>query len=736
MLIESNGSKAFKACLEKRDFEAFEKHDFFGGYSSVKSGTVRRLLEKLLIQFDENDLDIQEKFYLLLDKIIDGICSFNYARELSDNNYYKFKSVNQINDCLLGKFTLFAKLDNPLEEIELFVRKFIKAFGQNKSFFSECYQNVLVLFNEYRKSHTIDYNSSIGFYNSLLNKQRNDFVKKEKELLISNLTLILPYAERKEKSRIVGAKIKKFDNFIKRKKFIELGVSEDELRREFVGFCGYLNSLKELRQENLVLTQEQCDLMVEEFFESTLSAERVFSICDGVTVELARFIYDKFTQIKIKYLDKISVTKNELSGLDLGYNYNNYKIVSKDRYYDNLYQMFLHLTEEDAECLLREKNNFIFSLLFFVDYDRSLSVENVIAILKNYLRIVRDFGETPNTYFGLPFDKLLTYGLAYENANDFVMQALGIDVVKKIIFGGGMTSKNSDDYLQVYLKMLKRDKTSVPPVTGEFDKYYYESARDADSSRLLIGKICDASCVGPDADVILFKERETDEVVARSICFRRGNFVILAPIYGKNSDTTEFYNPKLISAIAMSMLNKATEALDSLAYIFISDPVEILEGYYDDYDDNCLYEDYPHADLFARKYLLGSRTVNVELNPNEGCYQYYDTVREKVRSKKNISSSDLNRLMVLSILFPQDKYYIKEKLLSYKALDIDDYDDVYLGQDWAIMIKDGKVVNSIVLPVSCDRQFEEICKVSNYLNSVLITHDVYEDIYNGKVGSR
>lgn len=724
-------------CLRKKDFDSLLTLDGFCDAYSLRGSTAKRLVEKIFFDFDEDDLDTQEKFYLFLDRIIDGICQVNFK---DYRKTFQFTDVNQINDFILKEFKNNKELDNILAED--LADSLIDKIVQDDNYFDECFRNVLLLLEEYKATGKILKDSSIDFYNELLNRQRNNCITNEKSHIIKQLCKNLPYTKRKETSRIIGAKIKKIDELFKNHDYGELGLSEGMIREVLKDFSVYLSSLKDIKKENITISQEQSEMFTQAFLDGNLSVEIIQDICPEISVKVANIIFDKYTQVKMIYLPLVSVSKEDLVDLKLGYNYNNYKIVSKDLYYKNISNMLYNIEENDALALIEEADNnkYIFLLVFFINYFRELNVNNVVAILKNYSRIMRDFGEhtEEKNVLGLSFDKLFTLGNAYNHADDFTISVLGFDIVNRII-KDNVTGNDPQDYLKVYLEMLARDKVYIPPVSGEFGNYYYESAHDSDCERLMIGKNRSGSCVGiggagqhtflealtgDEADVIIFKDKNTHEFMARSIVFRAGNYVVLAPIYDREYTAQELYKPELLSEIASQMLNKAREAGDNLDYVFVTHNIIDLDKYFEVFEDDELYDYFPHADLEYCKYLIGTKyDNNVILKPREVMLSSYDTVRDKVRFKDDITNNDLNKIRALDVLF-MDKYLREDKMRNFEFIDKDDFDELFLGQDWYVGIKNRKIADKKILPINSERQQNEIL----VLCERLISHGIVESI--------
>ena len=732
--------KELIACLKKKDFESLLTLDGFCDAYSLRGSTAKRLVEKIFFDFDEDDLDTQEKFYLFLDRIIDGICQVKYK------NYRKnwdFTDVNQINDFILNE------LKENYDELDDFVSEdlthsLIDKIVQDYNYFDDCFENILLLLEEYKATGKISEKNSIDFYNELLNRQRNNCITDEKSHIIKQLCNNLPYTKRKETSRIIGAKIKKIDEIFKNHEYEKIGVSEEKIREELKDFSAYLSSLKDIKKENIIISQEHGEMLTQSFLDGNLTVEAIQNICPGLSVKGASIIFDKYTQKKMKYLSLVNISQADLANLKLGYNYNNYKIVSKDLYYKNISNMLYSVEEKDALKLIEEadSNKYIFLLVFFINYFQDLNEKSVVAIIKNYSRIMRDFGELSDdkNILGLSFDKLYSLSEAYNHADDFTISVLGFGIVDRII-KDNVTSNDPQAYLKVYLEMLARDKVYIPPVSGEFGSYYYESAHDSDCERLMIGKNHQGSCIGiggagqfaflealtgKTADVIIFKDKNTHEFMARSMVFRAGNYVVLAPIYDREYTAQELYRPELLSEIASQMLNKSREAGDNLDYVFATHSIVDLDEYFEVFEDDELHDAFPHADLEYYKYLIGTKydERNVSLNPDEVMMSSYDTIRDKVRFKDEVTNNDLNKIRALDVLFMKDKYLREDKMRNFEFIDKDDFDELFVGQDWYVGIKNGRIVDKKILPVNSERQQNEIM----ILCKSLISHGIVESI--------
>lgn len=729
----------FLDCIKKRDFVSFQSLSCFMDFSSVRGLTARKLLEKILFDFDENNLDFQEKMYYLLDKIIDGLAQISYEKY---RKFLKIRNVNEIDDIVLG---CFQEANEELDSSRCFsllrelTNNLVNDVAKDDSYFDECYRNILQLFGEYQEKGKVSKSLSIDFYNELLNRQRNYFISEEKFELISKLCNELPYSERKQKSRIVSAKLKKMNVLLKNNDYSKIGVSQDELRKSIENFAEYFSSLKDIKKEGLVITDKQVSLMNEKFLDGSLDISDIHDLCPGISVKSANIIYDKYNQVKLKYLSYVQVGEDDLPELDLGYNYNNYKIVSKDKYYDNLVKLFSNISEEDAEKILvsAESNIEIFLLVLFVDYFSTLDIKSVISILKNYSKVIDKLGVDgldKNVFLGIPFEKLYFLSKAYESADDITIAVLGEEVVEKIVSSVGTTSKNPKDYVDIYLKMLCRGDNFIPVISGEYNNCYYESGCDSDVERLLIGKNCEYSCIGPGgagdytflscltgcaSDVILFKEKNNDDFAARCLIFRTGNYVVLAPIYGADGIENNFYNKELLLDISKKIFSAAELKNDNIEYVLLAYAENNLDEEFPLLVDAAIREEFPHADMYDKYFVIGNRNnkENVQLESSVPMLASYNRKYKSVKHGYDVTNSDYNRIRALDILMSQNTFDIEDLIKNFSFVDKNKFDDIYLGQDWYVALKDEKIAENIFLPTSRLAQEEEVLKLCKSLQN-------------------
>lgn len=726
-------------------FEELENMSYFSS-AKITGKTAARLTKTLSYHFDEDDENIQERLYCRLDKIMDGVAKQKFAR---DKRYFRFRSINQINDYLLKEFERIDEYNQ-----EYYFKKISSMINQkicDETYYNTCLEKIKSFYDYYHNQKTLPRELTTNFYNQILNKQEETYIKKSKTGMTKKLTRTLPYTSKKERGRIIGAKLKKIDSLLANRNYQDLGTTEYELKKLIENYDEEINHVRKIRKEQFYLTKEDLNKINEKFISGRLAEETLEEILPNTSEEVRAIILNKYTIIKTKFLNNISITEEDLTPLDLGYHYSNFKIGTVNDTCRTIANIISNITEEDAEDILfnRAIPKEILELLPLVGHIDGFNTEKMIVVLRSFPTVMnhmRKEGLLPEDTIDSAlshFFKFLTIAEAYSSADDITISALGNDVISQIRFSDKQTSKNPLDYLNVYEGMLAREYTFIPRVEGEFENYYYESANDVDRERLLIGKKCSYSCIGPggagedaylqaltghNADVIIITDKNTDEFIARSLCFRKGNYVVLAPIHGVRGIEESLYKPEFISEIGRQMINQALESKDTLEYVFLSPDGRILDDYFPIIEDSYLMDPFPHADLDEMAYLIASTKAlkDVEIDSTIPMPIIYKTKREPVRGKDEASNADLTRLKALDILLTEDNEIREEKERNFEPVDKENYDDIYMGQDWYVAIKEGKIIEEVILPTGLETQVTEL----SVLNEKLMALNMIEESIN------
>lgn len=728
-------------------FEELENLPYFSS-TKIKAKTAAKLAEILSYHFDEDDENNQERLYYRLDKIMDGVAKQRFIR---DKRYFRFRSLNQINEYILKEFE---KIDEYNQEY--YLKKISNVLSQkisDKNYDDIFMEKIKSLYAYYHSNGSLPKELTTDFYNQILNKQEETYTKSSKRDMIEKLTKTLPYTKKKEKGRRVGAKLKKIDSLLAKRNYQELGTTEDKLKQLIETYNDDINKVRKIRKEGFYLTKEQLNRINEYFITGSLTEDTLRKILPDASDEVRTIILKKYTLIKAQFLNNVSVTEQELPILDLGYHYNNFKIGTMKNTYTSIINIITTVSEEEAQDILFNKEipGEMLELLPLLGHLDDFNTEEMIVLLRNYPMVLNHMRKetltksiTLNSALSHFFD-FSTIAAAYDSADDITISILGKEIIEQIRFSDKQTSKNPVDYLNVYEGMLAREYTFIPRVEGEFENYHYESGNDTDRTRLLIGKKCNFSCIGPggagdkayyqaltghNADVIIITDKNTNEFVARSICFRKGNYVVLAPIQGIRGIEESLYQPKFISEIGNQMIKQSLEKKDTLEYIFLSPDGRFLDDYFPIIENNYLIDPFPHADLDEIAYLITSTKdpENVEINSTIPMPIIYKTKREKVKGKKEATNADLTKIKALDILLTDEVTIREEKKRNFEPVNKEDYDDVYIGQDWYITIKKGKIVDEIVLPTEQEAQVKEMAALKEYLTSLNMLEEISENV--------
>ena len=312
--------------------------------------------------------------------------------------------------------------------------------------------------------------------------------------------------------------------------------------------------------------------------------------------------------------------------------------------------------------------------------------------------------------------RIIELSEAYKCADNKSIAILGEKNITTIL-QDNFTSCNPHDYIKLYLEMLSRSESSIPPLNGEFNDYTYESGNYS-IDRLLIGKYSYQSCIGiksageeayklavnsKDADVLLMRDKYNHQVVGRSLIFRRGNFLILGPIMGVRNINDILYNEDFLLHIGNEFLDKTIENNDNIQYVLITLPIVIERKCLSlpVIDNKKICKKLPHSDIYSRALIIASNKKKINLRPSKKIKKIYLKNREPIQLKETNYELDILRIETLARL---QKNNPKDISIS----DIAPYDKVYVGQDWYIGMKDDKIVSSTMYKVEDIRQRQEI----------------------------
>lgn len=484
--------EAILSFIETQDFHFIAYLPYF---LSAKEGeltgpTATKILRRLAVTFDEDDPNIQEKLYLTLDKMMDGIAKIKYKQ---NKNQFRFNDVNQINEYILNTFDKVDKFNQDFYFKNL-VNMLISRI-EDKNNYDSFLEEINRLYGLYLAKGILPREETNSFYNEILNKQLDSYIQKEKKQKQEELRHSLPYTKNKQKGIEIRAKLEKFNNLLKTNEYEKLGLSKEELLNSIKDYNIYLNSLKRLRKENIQIGTLELTTINNLFIEGKLTEKHLEKVLPTASKQAIITILDKYTQIKRQFLDRITIASEELSAIDLPYNYNNYKIATQAQLNQNIISLLENMTETEALDIIESEplQSGIKFLLPLFSYFEELDTKKMIALLGNYPRILKKMYKEKLIPIEImteampQFASFLSILDAYTSVDDITIAAIGDDIVGLLSSSDKMTSRNPIDYLKTYEGMLQREYAYIPPVEGEYGKYYYESANDSDRERLLIG---------------------------------------------------------------------------------------------------------------------------------------------------------------------------------------------------------------------------------------------------------
>jgi len=704
------------------------------------------LFNKLDYRLDENDPNIQEEYFRILDKIIDASLFIRY----DDISLKKeFSSLNQLDEIVLYTFNT---MDNKEKTLSSLTSKVAFATGSwsDKDYCNKIYDSFNNLYDLYLKTNnTLSHDWTTEFYNEILNRQQDNFMKVEKPKIIKRITSYFPLTDKKRKSMEISAKLKKANMLLSERDFINLNISENELHKKLEELHLYLNKVKPFCNSNGI-DDKDFKILDNLFLNGILSFDKIKDIFPQYESSELKIILNKYSKLLLPYIDNIRVSEDELDFNTVDFNYNHIKITNNKRYYKNLQMLLRFMTEEEVDYVLNNFSNLedIFKLLSLVNLLPEFNIEDFKAILFNYDKIINNLISNEKISSEYKFDYVLNnfyevikLSRAYNSADKYVRSIFDEDMISKILTEK-QTSRIPKEYAEVYINMLINHDTTIPPIAGEVCGYKFESGNNYDLDRLMIGKNCVGSCLGPrgvgkeaynaaltsnKADVVTFTKE--DKFVGRTLLFRRGNCIIMAPIQGQKGLNKTLYSKEVLDYIGNKLKETSKDNGDNIDYIFLTyDNMKLLKDY-DIIKSKIFVEGLPHCDLGEESYLIvGNDTLDFDDKINK----IYQKKRQNVVCKSEDYEKDILRLRALEILMENDE---KNKAnLKGNFLNMGDFKKVYIGQDFYIGLTHGKNIDKVILNTNDLRQNDEINEVIGKLVFDIITssNSKYESSNNIK----
>lgn len=685
--------------------------DLFGSRINIEKLDI--VLNILKGEIEDNDLDKQDEYFQILDKIIDGAVSIRYDKTKKDILYSDIVAINDdISNC-------FKKLDGIHDE-ELFEKLITKIYlftGKTMDL-SFIKQNIESYYRIFEKDSAITLIDTSYFCNLILNHHRNYYMSNEKKSILEEIPSKLELSSKRKKTIINNEKIRLITNYIESKEYDKLHTTEEEFDKLLsIDF----NNDKNIKKSGLVITEEQLSELKNEFKKTAdLSPVKIKEILEIDNEEIAQYISKKYTRVKAKYFSKVKVDVNfnDYDAIKTSFTLNptNFMISNSETYKRNVAKILLMLNNDLIDDIIYNKKllNEIKYTISFCGLIDEYSVETIIKILSNYGKIVNKLGlnsdDTINT-FETVLEKM---GLVIKLANGYA----SIDDILIYSFGGDVITKLGEsvcfNYKEIYKNMLNRIDSNIPPVEFTYNERNYKSGNFSDPERLLLGKMYDISCIDLDnpgeatyrecleknsGDAILIRDK-MGNLIDRILLIRRGNVVQII------MKATHKFPIELYQLIGKQIITQSVYNNDNIEYVVVaSSAIENNIGANDVFEPKFISL-FPHADLEDVVCVVGQTKKNIEFDFEISMKGNYPKIRKHIND--NPSEYELTRLRALRIMLENDEVSREEMARSFNKFIREDYSNVVCGEDWYIAQLANGDFEELVLPTKDSRSYEEL----------------------------
>lgn len=681
-------------------------------------------LDKIRIEFDEENIDTQQEYFEILDKLIDAVILLKYEEQKS--NLFRFNFANEINDFLLSYFDKINEENR--DKILIFIIKQFEALDEDTAL--DTMINLYKIYLQNNKS--LPQKDTSKFYNFILGRQQNSYFSREKSKMTKLLKNILPISKKKEASLLVATKRKIIIQKIQEDKLEEIGLCKDNIRNTLL----WMHELSDDQLPFNTVSKKDLEICDKLFLKGFLDEEHIKEMCPNLPIKTIKKILGKYNKQILDYTKNINIDY-KINPKLIEYNYNHLQIISYKKYNTSLNHLNELLTDKEKEYILKYFDDLkdILKLLPFTnisilqDY---FNIDILKSILLNYNEIKKNLMSQTNNSLDITFNfilnhlkKVLLLAKIYEQTNSMAIAIVKEENMKKIILNNRRTSCEPNTYIEVYKKMLGEKYTEIPPIFFYYRMkgtvYKIESGNNYDVDRLLIGKNCYNSCISPlgsgekaymecltkrSGDVILIKNALTEEFYARILTFRRGNTLVLANIVDNKKINQKFYNHDFLYTLGNMFLEKARKVGDNLHYIVMSKGRELEGENY--FRDKLLQLSINHCDMSEYFRLIASDRKELDIDINTNTLPLYYKTRKKVIKKSTDYIEDVKRLDALLAIYYKD-FEIFDSLRKKFFHEEHDYKTVYIGQDFYIAVLKNGAKKCIQLPINDERMREEIC---------------------------
>lgn len=692
--------------------------------STINADDILKLIDILYFDIRETDLDEQENYFIILDRLIDGIISIRYNQ---DKTNFSYRDIVSINDEIQN---FFSKINEETELVQL-----VEKFSQftNGSLDEKLLTNILTdLYNKYKQLGFISLNDTNKICNQILNYHRNNYFRGMKQDIKSKIVPLLDITYKKRDSIQRNRRLSEIQRLISLHYYDELNISESDFIAMVKDVSIRLQEYKEIQNINIIAPQYR-ELEAKFLTTGMLTSHDVGRIIGSANAKITRFISQKYERIKMKLIGDISFyEEKELSvddKLKLSLNHTNFVIASKKNYDNVLTNLVVSLNQESLNKIL-ENEQYISEIKFLLPLVNLIPEFNdkvLFNILINYQRIrnkiIFSHSYSNDNIYSLllaNIESLITLANGYSSIDDTILAVLGNDIISYV------GEQYSMDYLNIYLRMLNRQYGLIPPIQLKYNNRTFTSGVYADLERLLIGAKFQNSCIDlrNPAGETTFKEcllKETGDViierneynkfVSRIMLFRRGNCVQL--VLKSSFECSQ----ELFEQLASNILSQAIERNDNIDYVFLNE-CHTTKLNFEMITNEAFVTMFPHCDCTNQAWLLNTKSRMQGLSDaqiNLNFYALPQILYGKVRKSISYDASEkeITRLRALRIYYEQDLQ--KRELLAreFEPFYRGEYVFAICGEDWYIALKKDGLYEELVLPTNCPSTINEFQEAQN-----------------------
>jgi len=626
----------------------------------------------------------QNQSYDELMTIIDRITEIRYKKE---KHNFEYTDIISINYKMIRTFEKIIETNNTTLLNNLGKQLF--EFTNEKMPYGIIKTKITEYYKEYIEKKSLNIDKTNDFCNQILNYHRDYYKSNEREQIILELKQALQLTKKKINQIHKSRKINKLTEIIKNKQIDSLGIEnyEKKLMKALSTIKKDLETNKDIIKNNIEITPEMF-LQFEELFKEngTLTIEQVKNITNCNNKEIVKYIANKYERIKLKFVDKVKIEDrsiNKEARANFGFNINNFVINDKEKNNFTLAMMIHDITEEELDLILQNEEYFddFKKIIPFCNISQELTLSTIKKIFTQYGKIVeqeKEVLEKHSLYENM--DTIIMCAKGLNKNNTICIDALGKNIIEKV------GESYSSDYLEMYLKMLRKNYSHIPSVNLKYKDIELKSGDYFNPERLLIGKYPPGSCIDlnnvagektykecllkPESDVILL--RKDNVLFDRILAFRRGNVIQLV------TQNEHEYPLEMYEQIKNQMLGQMRN--DNIDYIVVNEN-SLEEKNLKTLTDGRFTTYFPHADTTEKVYVLYGNDKKFRFSASKQG-KYY-----KKRKKINYSPTieEIKRLLALNA-------YINKK----EPMKFDLNAKAICGEDW-ILIENNNEIKEIIL---------------------------------------